>query len=121
MAIGNRLFALAEREFKANRTTPVRQKFRGMKLNLSKLDEGWDHKRGAAVRMMGVILRDNDQALYERVSESDQAAKMYSEAATWLRREANVLRKTAGHLDTAASRLDAVLERYEREKGQKPS
>ena len=121
MAIGNRLFALAEREFKANRSAPVRQKFRGMKLNLSKLDEGWDHKRGAAVRMMGVILRDNDQTLYERVSASDQAAKTYTEAATWLRREANLLRKTASHLDTAASRLGAVLDRYQREKESRPS
>ena len=91
MAIGNRLFALAEREFKANRATPVRQKFRGMKLKLSKLDEGWDHKRGAAVRMMGVVLRDSDTELYERVSASDQSVKTYSDAAAWLRREASLL------------------------------
>jgi hypothetical protein len=116
MAIGNRLFALAEREFKANRSTPVRQKFRGMNLNIGKYDESWDHKRGAAVRMMGVILRDNDQALFERVSANEQAAKTYADAASWLRREANVLRKTASMLDMAASRVNVVLERYESEK-----
>lgn len=121
MAIGNRLFALAEREFKANRAAPVRPKFRGMNLNIGKYDESWDHKRGAAVRMMGVILRDNDQALYDRVSASDQAAKTYSDAAAWLQREANYLRRTASMLDTAASRLSAVLERYEDERTMKPS
>jgi hypothetical protein len=121
MAIGNKLFALAEREFKSTRTTPVRSKFRGMNLNISKFDETWDHKRGAAVRMMGVVLRDGDQALYERVSASDQVAKTYCDAASWLLREASVLRKTASMLDTAASRLGAVLERYEIEKTLKSS
>lgn len=116
MAIGNRLFALAEREFKANRAAPMRTKFRGLKLNIGKFDESWDHKRGAAVRMMGVILREGDQSLYDRVSASDEAAKMYAGAADWLQREAILLRRTAGMLDTAASRLAAVLERRAAEK-----
>jgi hypothetical protein len=113
MAMGNKLFALAEREFKANRAAPVHTKFRGMKLNIGKFDESWDHKRGAAVRMMGVILRDDDKALYERVCASEESARTYTGAADWLQREANLLRRTAGMLDTAASRLGAVLERYE--------
>ncbi|HKQ84309.1 MAG TPA: hypothetical protein VJS42_19085 [Steroidobacteraceae bacterium] len=55
MAIGNKLFALAEREFKRNTSkTPAREKFRGLKLNISKYDETWDRRRGAAARMMGV-------------------------------------------------------------------
>lgn len=115
MAIGNRLFALAEREFKANRTAPLRKRFRGLNLNISKYDETWDHKRGAAVRMMSVILRNDDEALYGRVSENDQTAKTYRDAANWFQREASYLRKTAGLLDTAASRLVAVLDRYDRE------
>ncbi len=116
MAMGNRLFALAEREFKANRTTVAREKFRGMNLNVGKYDEGWDRKRGAAVRMMAVILRDNDEALLARVSESEQAAKTYGSAAAWLMREGEYLRKTAGLLDTAAGRLKVVLDRLEASK-----
>lgn len=113
MAMGNRLFALAEREFKANRTTRVRERFRGMNLNVGKYDEGWDRKRGSAVRMMAVILRDDDEGLYARVTESAQAAKTYASAAAWLLREGEYLRKTAGMLDTAAARLKVVLDRYE--------
>lgn len=107
------MFALAEREFKANRAAPVRQKFRGLKLNVGKYDEGWDRKRGAAVRMMAVVLRDDDQALYTRVSQSPGFAKTYTDAASWLQREADYLRLTASKLDVAASRLKAVLDRCE--------
>lgn len=113
MAIGNKLFALAEREFKANRAAPVRAKFRGMNLNIGKYDEGWDRKRGTAVRFMGVILRDNDQQLLDRVGGDD---RLYRDGAAWLKREANYLRKTAGLMETAASRLGAVIERHEERK-----
>ena len=121
MAMGNKLFALAEREFKANRAAPVRSKFRGMNLNIGKYDEGWDKERGTAVRMMGVVLRLNDQQLMERVSAGEQETKMYRDAAAWLQREANYLRKTAGLLDTAASRIGSVLEKHDDERASTPS
>lgn len=111
MAIGNRLFALAEREFKANRAAPVRTKFKGLKLNIGKYDESWDKRRGAAARMMGVVLRESDEALFQRVCSGGEQAKVYSDAAAWLEREADTLRRHASLLDTAVARLTAVLDR----------
>jgi len=111
MAIGNKLFALAEREFKQTRASPIRRdKFRGMNLNVDKYDASWDRKRGSCVRMMAVILRQDDKALLDRVSTD---VKTYSDTADWFRRESSYLRKTAGMLDTAANRLSTVLERYQ--------
>jgi hypothetical protein len=112
MAIGNKLFALAEREFKQTRAAPVkREKFRAMNLNIGRYDATWDRKRGAAVRMMSVILRQDDEALLDRVSADAETIKLYNDAADWFRREATYLRKTATMLDTAATRLTTVLER----------
>ena len=113
MAIGNKLFALAEREFKHSRASPTQQRFRGLKFNIGKYDESYDRKRGAAVRMMGVVLRDDDKALYDRVAVSPQTAHTYSDAASWFRREAEYLRRTAHMLETAADRLSSVIERYQ--------
>ena len=111
MLNGNKLFALAEREFKANRAAPVRKKFRGLKINIGKYDENWDRRRGAAARMMGVVLRNNDETLFQRVCSSEQEAKIYGDAASWLKREAEHLRRHASMLDTAVARLTAVLDR----------
>lgn len=111
MAVGNRLFALAEREFKQTRASPVkREKFRGMNLNIGRYDASWDRKRGSCVRMMSVILRQDDKALAERVSAD---VKTYGDAADWFRPEAGYLRKTANLLETAVDRLTTVLERQE--------
>lgn len=111
MAIGNRLFALAEREFKANRAAPVRVKFKGLKLNIGRYDETWDRRRGSAARMMGVVLRESDEALFQRVCSDAEQAKMYRDAAGWLQREAEHVRRHATLLDTAVARLTAVLDR----------
>lgn len=113
MAVGNRLFALAEQEFAKTRTTPRKAKFKGLNLNVSRFDESWDRKRGTAVRMMSVILRENDQELLARVSTNGGTGKTYQEAAQWFRREAEHLRKVAGMMDNAADRLVVVLERRE--------
>lgn len=107
----SKLMALAEREFKANRAAPAKRNFRALNINLSKFDESWDRHRGAAVRMMSVVLRDDEASLHQRVTASEQAAKTYASAAAWFAREAEQLRRTAKLLDSAAGRLTTVLER----------
>jgi hypothetical protein len=102
--------ALAEREFKASRVAPTKRKFRAFNINPSKFDESWDRHRGAAVRMMSVVLRDDEASLRQRVNAGGQTAKTYADAAAWFAREAEQLRRTAKLLDSAASRLTAVLE-----------
>lgn len=114
-----RLMALSEREFKREARTPApiepQRKFKPIKVNLAKLDSTWDRKRGAAVRMMAVVLRDDDASLTERVT-SDGAA--YTEAASWLRRESTYLEKTSRMMNTAAARLAAALARARSAPGQ---
>lgn len=88
--------------------------FKGLRLNLSKFDDTWDRKRGAAVRLTAVVLRDDHVALERRVCESERTAKTYAEAATWLQRASAYLRKVARLLDTAGVRLTAVLTRCDR-------
>ena len=112
MAIGNRLFALSDREYRKTRATPTEAKFRGVKLNASKYDEGWDRKRGAAVRMMSIIPREDSEMLLKRVSSNGNSAKTYIDAVSWFRREAEYLRRMAGMLDKAADRLGAVLDAH---------
>lgn len=110
-----RLLALSEREFKriAIETTaaPVRGKFRGMKMKVEQFDVGWDRKRGAAARLTGVLLREDDAALERRVCENTQSASTYRDAACWLQREATYLRKMARLQELAGKRLTAVLSR----------
>lgn len=113
MAVGNRLFALAEKEFKKSRTTPTETKFRGLKMNVSKFDAGWDRKRGTAARMMSVILKEDDATLLRRVSTNGGTGKTYADAAVWFRREAEYLRRIAALMDQAADRLTVVLDRRE--------
>jgi len=112
-----RLMALSEREFQREHRAPPRvqpqRKFKPVNVNLSKLDTSWDRKRGAAARMMAIILREDDQTLQSRVSESASAVETYAEAAKWLQREAGYLEKTARMMNTAASRLNIVLARVQ--------
>ena len=121
MPAGNpaRLLKLAEREFTSLTGKPARQqpgrKFRPIKLNAARFDSAWDRKRGAAVRLMAVLLREDDTSLERRVCESDKAAKTYADAADWLQRESAYLRKVARLLDTAGTRVSAVLGRCERQ------
>lgn len=112
-----RLISLSDREFRresnttAPETLPAPTSFKGLRLNISKYDSSWDRKRGAAARLMGVLLREDDQELAERVCESAESARTYSGAADWLAQEARYLRKLAALLDTAAARLAVVLQR----------
>ncbi len=111
-----RLLALSEREFHqlagpGKPIVPTRGKFKAMNLNLARFDNSWDRKRGAAVRLTGILLKEDDTALERRVCESAQSAKVYADAAKWLERESAYLRKVARMLDTATGRLSVVLGR----------
>lgn len=110
-----RLTALVERELKqhsrATPTAPPRRSFKPMRLNLDRFDQSWDRKRGNAMRLAGVLLRDDDAALERRVCESAQSAKLYSDALRWLQTESTYLRKVARLLDVTNGRLTSVLAR----------
>jgi len=113
-----RLLSLADREFrqltsKVPTIEPAR-KFKPIKLNAARFDSGWDRKRGAAVQLTAVLLREDDTTLVRRVCENDRSVRIYAEAVTWLQRESAYLRKVARLLYTAGGRLAAVLTRCER-------
>ena len=81
-----RLLQLADLEFRQLTSQPKRnpatRKFKPIKLNAARFHAGWDKKRGAAVRLTAVLLRDDDTALERRVCESDKSAKTYAQAAS---------------------------------------
>jgi hypothetical protein len=110
-----RLLTLADREFRQLTGKPFAvepdKKFKPLKLNPARFGADWDRKRGAAVRLTPVLLREDDSALQARVCENDKTVKTYSNAAEWLQRESAYLRKVAKLLDTAGGRLSAVLTR----------
>jgi hypothetical protein len=99
-----RLLSLADREFRQLTGKPVAvesgAKFKAMKLNPSRFGKEWDRKRGAAVRLTAVLLREDDATLQARVCENDKTQKTYANAD---------LRRVAGLLETAGDRLSAVL------------
>ena len=117
MSRGNSVqrLSLANREFRqltqAKPKPEPNRKFKPIKLNPAKFDDSWDRKRGAAVRLMSVLLREDDATMQGRVCESDQSAKTYAAAASWLQRESAYLRKMARLLDTAAGRVASVVTR----------
>jgi hypothetical protein len=123
MTIANRvhLLTLADREFnretKAPRRVPTKRTFKGLSLNIAKFDTAWDRKRGSAVRLTSVLLREDAETLHRRVCADEQSTRTYDGAADWLEREARYMRKVAGMLDTAVSRLNAVLGRCREERG----
>ena len=110
-----RLLNLSEREFRREADAPERapasQKFRPIRLALSKYGNDWDRKRGSAARLMAVLLRESDDQLTGRVCEDDNTSRTYRGAADWLAGEARYLRKLAGMMDTAAGRLGVTLQR----------
>ena len=86
------LLTLADREFRQLTEKPqapvaAMRRFKPMRMNLSKFDAAWDRKRGSAVRLMGVLLREDDAELERRVCESEKSAKTYAQAAEWMQRE----------------------------------
>lgn len=111
----NQLLALSTREYNRQAevpgATPAPQRFRGLRMSLTKFDASWDRKRGAAARLMGVLLRENDQQLQERVCADAPSSRTYTGVADWLSSEARYLRKVATQMDTAAGRLSVVLDR----------
>jgi hypothetical protein len=58
------LLALADREFKqltSSRPAPrPSQSFKAIRLNAARFDQSWDRKRGRAVRLTSVLLREDD-------------------------------------------------------------
>ena len=117
MPTGNpsRLLKLADREFRqlterASAPAPTR-KFKPIRLNAARFDERWDRKRGAAVRLSAVLLREDDITLERRVCGDERSVKTYTGAADWLARESAYLRKVARLLDTGGGRLSVVLTR----------
>lgn len=106
-----RLLSLAEREFNSNRAAPVLRKFKGMKIDTSKLDDSWDRRRGSAVRTMAVLLRDDHEALGDRVNVDGKTREAFKDAVSWFKKEAAYLRKIAARYDIVAGRLAAVLSR----------
>ena len=117
MSPGNpaRLLKLADREYVQLTGKPVapvpRRKFKPVKLNPARFDAAWDRKRGAAVRLTAVLLREDDSALEQRVCGDERTVKVYADAAAWLQRESAYLRRIAKLLDTAGGRLTSVLGR----------
>jgi hypothetical protein len=95
-----RLLQLADREYRQLTAKPApsapTRKFKPIKLNAARFDSGWDRKRGAAVRLTAVVLRDDDAALERRVCGGDKTAKTYAQAAAWLQRESAYPRKGRG-------------------------
>ena len=110
-----RLLKLADQEFRHLTGKPAvpepSRRFKPVKINPEKYDSAWDRKRGVAVRLTAVLLREDDVGLERRVCESEQTAKTYADAAAWLQRESALLRKVARLLDTAGGRLTTVLGR----------
>jgi hypothetical protein len=109
-----RLLKLADREYQQLTEKPSAmpgRKFRPIRLNVARFDQSWDRKRGAAVRLTAVLLREDDSALERRVCENERTVKTYAGAAEWLQRESAYLRRVARLLDTAGGRLSVVLGR----------
>ena len=81
MSPGNpaRLLRLVDREFRDLTGEPARSspapRFKALKLNPARFDRAWDRKRGSAVRLMAVVLREDHEALQRRVCENEQTAK----------------------------------------------
>ncbi len=110
-----RLLRLVEREFRdltgEPERTPPAPRFKALRINPARFDRTWDRKRGSAVRLMAVVLREDHEALTRRVCENAETAKNYASAAELLQRESAHLRKIARLLDTAGGRLAAVVSR----------
>lgn len=108
----SRLLALSDSEFSKSRAAPLRQRFKGRNVNLNQLGKDWERQRGAAARMMGVVLREDSESLYQKVSADPATAATFAEAVGWLEKEAIYLRKTAGRMELAVSRLGSAIGRY---------
>lgn len=119
MTTGNRahLLKLADREYHhltgkpPTRAASTPRHFKAIRMSPEKYDSRWDRKRGAAVRLTAVLLREDDATLQERVCATERSVKDYTAAADWLQRESAYLRKVARLLDTGGGRVVTVLGR----------
>ena len=120
-----RLITLAEREFRnltdKHPAPPRPQRFKAMRLRLDRFDASWGRKRLSAVRLAGLLLRDDDVALEALVCGNEQSTRTYTGGVALLQREAAYLRRASRMLETAAGRLSVVLERCQRTSGAPPS
>ena len=108
-----RLLALSDAEFRRKRTQPAKVKaFKAKPIDVRTFDGEWERHRGAAVRMMAVVMREDSEGLFSKVSVDPQTAGTFAEAICWLTKEAELLRKTASRHDLAAARLMSAVCRY---------
>ena len=111
----SRLLALTAREFRQvtgeRPKEPAQRSFKPMRLSLDTFGRGWDARRGSAMRLAAILLREDDQALERRICADEPTAATYADASGWLAREAAYLRKTARLLDKTVGRLNVVLQR----------
>jgi hypothetical protein len=108
----SRLLALSNAESGRRPAAPVRQRFKALNVNLIRLSGDWERQRGAVARMMGVVLREDSESLFTKVSADAATAATFADAIGWLEDEAVYLRKLAARMDTAASRLGSAITRY---------
>lgn len=116
-----RLMSLSDAEYTRKRTTPTRQRFKPVKVDLLKLNPEWDRERGAAARMTAVILGHDSDSLLQTVSADAETAATFADAVAWLEKEARTLRKIAGRHEVAVTRLTSALCRYKASQHAAPS
>ncbi len=79
------LLKLVEREFRdltgAPERIPPPPRLKALRINPARFDRTWDRKRGSAVRVMAVVLREDHEALTRSVCENAETAKSYASAA----------------------------------------
>ena len=107
-----RLLALTDAEFKRKRAEPQRYTFKGRSIDLRKLGKAWEKERGAAARMAAIVLREDSEGLFAKVSADPQTAATFAEAIGWLKKEAELLTKAVERHEIAASRLRSAVCRY---------
>jgi hypothetical protein len=116
-----RLLALSDSEFKRRRTQlPKLKKFKAKPIDVRKFDGEWQRERGAAVKLMAVVLREDSDGLFAKVSATPETAATFADAIAWLLKEGELLRKTAERHDTAAARLKSAVCRYRTSQQQQP-
>ena len=117
-----RLLALSDAEFGRRRKAPPQRKtFKGRPIDLAKFDRAWERYRGAAVRVMAVVLREDSESLFTKVTSDAKTMATFTDAVGWLQKEAELLRKMAERHELAASRLKSTICRYRASQQQRPA
>jgi hypothetical protein len=67
---------VSERRFECDgKFADASGKFKPIRLNAARFDQSWDRKRGSAMRLTSVLLREDDAEVERRVCENERAAK----------------------------------------------